>query len=177
MGLVNFAGVALDMVRIEEPDRLAPIIFLREGLGLISQWNYRAPNWPEAVCRATGQAEVVCSRQGHGQSAPAAQCSYALNADYLPCGAWEVLPSLPPTLRIGPLVLLDHSNGATIALLHASRHAVAAWIAMAPDVIVEAITIIAITQTREAFGQAPCRHGQCVSTTKRRAAVRALQPL
>lgn len=151
MSLMNIAGVALDVVRVEGLDGRAPIVFLHEGLGSISQWTYRGQNWPKAVCRATGRAGVVYSRQGYGQSAPAAARRHALRADYLHREAWEVLPALLKALHIGPAVLLGHSDGATIALLHASRHAVAACIAMAPHVIVETIAIAAITQAKEAF--------------------------
>ena len=48
-------------------------------------------------------------------------------------------------------MLVGHSDGGTIALLHASRHPVTACIVMAPHVIVEDISIAAITQAREAF--------------------------
>lgn len=148
---MNIAGVALDVVRIEGHAGRAPLVFLHEGLGSISQWTHRAVNWPDAVCQATGRAGVVYSRRGYGQSAPAAARRHALSADYLHREAWDVLPALLETLHTGPPVLLGHSDGATIALLHASRHQVAACIAMAPHVMVETIAIAAITQAREAF--------------------------
>jgi pimeloyl-ACP methyl ester carboxylesterase len=54
-------------------------------------------------------------------------------------------------------VLLGHSDGATIALLHASRFAVSACIAMAPHVLVEDIAIESIAQARLAFENGPLR--------------------
>lgn len=151
MSLLNIAGVALDVVRLEGPSGRAPLVFLHEGLGSVSQWTHRGINWAEAVCQATDRAGVVYSRRGYGQSTPAAARRNALSADYMHREAWEVLPALLEALQIEKPVLLGHSDGATIALLHASRHAVTACIAMAPHVMVEPIAIAAIVQARDAF--------------------------
>jgi hypothetical protein len=62
-----------------------------------------------------------------------------------------VLPPLLAHLNIRRPVLVGHSDGGTIALLHASRHPVTACVVMAPHVIVEDLSIAAITQAREAF--------------------------
>jgi len=48
-------------------------------------------------------------------------------------------------------VLIGHSDGATIALLHASRHPVSACVAIAPHVMVEDVSIRAIEQARELY--------------------------
>ena len=71
--------------------------------------------------------------------------------------AWEVLPPLLAHLNIGQPVLVGHSDGGTIALLHASRHPVAACVVMAPHVIVEDLSIAAITQARDAFQRGSLR--------------------
>ena len=65
--------------------------------------------------------------------------------------AWEVLPALLERLQIQSPVLVGHSDGASIALLYASRHAVSGCIAMAPHVLVEEAAITAITGTKVAF--------------------------
>jgi pimeloyl-ACP methyl ester carboxylesterase len=65
--------------------------------------------------------------------------------------AWDVLPALLQILDIDRPALLGHSDGATIALLHASRHPVSACIAMAPHVLVEDVAVQAITEARLAF--------------------------
>lgn len=74
-----------------------------------------------------------------------------LPPDYMHREAWEVLPALLQTLQIEKPVLLGHSDGATIALLHASRFPVSACIAMAPHVLVEDIAVQSIAQARVAF--------------------------
>jgi pimeloyl-ACP methyl ester carboxylesterase len=48
-------------------------------------------------------------------------------------------------------VLLGHSDGATIALLYASRFPVTACIAMAPHVIVEDLSVQSIAQARDTY--------------------------
>ena len=48
-------------------------------------------------------------------------------------------------------VLLGHSDGASIALIHASRFPVTAAIAMAPHVMVEDVSVQSITQARHAY--------------------------
>jgi pimeloyl-ACP methyl ester carboxylesterase len=65
--------------------------------------------------------------------------------------AWEVLPALLAQLGIGEPVLVGHSDGASIALLYASRFPVAACIAMAPHVVVEPVAITSITAAKSAF--------------------------
>ncbi len=65
--------------------------------------------------------------------------------------AYDVLPALLAQLNIAKPVLLGHSDGATIALLYASKHAASACIAMAPHVLVEAITLRAIAEVKVAF--------------------------
>ena len=141
-------AVPLEVQKIAGPATAAPIIFLHEGLGSVSLWTQRGTNWPQQVCHATGRAGVVYSRRGYGQSGPTAG---NLPADYMHREAWEVLPALLDALQIKKPVLLGHSDGATIALLDASRHPVSACIAMAPHVLVEDVAIKSITDAKTAF--------------------------
>ena len=151
MGWITVDGVRLEFMQIAGPPNRAPIVFLHEGLGSVSQWTQHGLNWPQAVCEATGRAGVVYSRRGYGQSAPVGHGRNVLPADYMHRQAWDVLPQLLAQLHIYAPVLLGHSDGATIALLHASRLPVAACIALAPHVWVEPIAVQAITQAVQAF--------------------------
>jgi pimeloyl-ACP methyl ester carboxylesterase len=156
---VEIGGVGLEVRRIDGQAALAPIVFLHEGLGSVALWTQRGLDWPEAVCAATGRAGVVYSRRGYGQSAPVSDVrgSGRLLPDYMHREAWEVLPALLQALKISKSVLLGHSDGATIALLHASRHPVSACIAMAPHVLVEDIAVQAITEARAAYASGGLR--------------------
>jgi pimeloyl-ACP methyl ester carboxylesterase len=146
-------GTQLELRQITGSARLAPLVFLHEGLGSVSQWTQRALDWPQAVCTATGRAAVLYSRRGYGQSAPVADVRGAgrLGPDYMHREAWKVLPALLQALQLEQPVLLGHSDGATIALLHASRFPVTACVAMAPHVLVEDLAVASIARAREVF--------------------------
>ncbi|MES2191345.1 MAG: alpha/beta hydrolase [Pseudomonadota bacterium] len=141
----------LEVKQIAGPATRAPMVFLHEGLGSVSLWTQRGLDWPEAVCRATGRAGIVYSRRGYGRSTPVPPGRNYLQPDYMHVEAWRVLPALLAGLGIRQPVLLGHSDGATIALLHASRFPVAACIAMAPHVLVEDISVTAIAGTKTLF--------------------------
>jgi pimeloyl-ACP methyl ester carboxylesterase len=147
--LVN--GVGLEVQRIEAPTGgpLAPIVFLHEGLGSAAMWR----DWPAQVCQATGRAGVIYSRRGYGRSDPVPDVRGAgrLAPDYMHREALEVLPALLEELGIERPVLLGHSDGGTISLIHASHFPVRACIVMAPHVIVEEVSVRAIAQARDAF--------------------------
>ena len=71
--------------------------------------------------------------------------------DYMHREAFDVLPELLRQLDVRQPVLVGHSDGATIALLHASRHPVSACVVMAPHVFVEDVSIRSIEQARLAY--------------------------
>ena len=148
MNFLNIGSTRLELRQIAGSPDSSPLIFLHEGLGSVSLWTQRGIDWPQQVCAATGRAGVVYSRRGYGQSAPA---HGDLPADYMHREAWDVLPALLDALRIKRPVLLGHSDGATIALLYASRYPVAACIALAPHVIVEEVALRAIAAAKTAF--------------------------
>lgn len=161
MALIDINGVSLEVERIVgvgRPGR-APIVFLHEGLGSVSQWTTRQGDWPLAVCQASERDGVVYSRRGYGRSDPIPDVrgAHRLRPDYMHEHAESVLPALLHTLGIDHPVLLGHSDGGTIALLHASRHPVSACVVMAPHVMVEPISIQAITAAREAYLQGSLR--------------------
>ncbi len=148
---IRNAEIEVDLINVKST--LAPIVFLHEGLGSVAMWRSKLGYWPELVCQATGRNGMVYSRRGYGQSSSIADVRGAnrLQPDYMHREAWEVLPELLSTLQIENPVLLGHSDGATIALLFASRFATSACIAMAPHVIVEDISIRSIEAAKIAY--------------------------
>jgi pimeloyl-ACP methyl ester carboxylesterase len=144
-------GIELEVQRLTAGVRHtgAPIVFLHEGLGSVEMWR----DWPAQVCRETGRHGIVYSRRGYGRSAsvPDVRGSGRLEPDYMHREAMEVLPALLETLGIGVPVVLGHSDGATIALLHASHFPVQACVAMAPHVMVEEVSVQAISNARQAY--------------------------
>ncbi len=161
MGLILINGAQLEVQHIVLPGThaaLAPLVFLHEGLGSVAMWR----DWPAPLCSATGRSGWVYSRRGYGQSdavpdvrgAPridSGQRIGRLQPDYMHVEAFDVLPALLRVLKIQNPVLVGHSDGGSIALLYASRFPVAACVVMAPHVLVEDISVAAITQAKTAF--------------------------
>ncbi len=143
------------------PDR-PTLVFLHEGLGSVAMWQQKGRHWPLELCQAAGLNGLVYSRRGYGGSSPIERVREAHLADgfwhtgqhrahYMHFEAFEVLPRVLQALGIERPVLVGHSDGATIALLHAARCPVAATVAMAPHVLVEDVALTAIAQARSAY--------------------------
>lgn len=64
MHFTNVLGSQLEVVKIDGPAGLAPVVFLDEGLGSISSWTARRVSCLKAVCEAAGHAGVGCSYRG-----------------------------------------------------------------------------------------------------------------
>jgi len=166
MDSMDLHGVQLELAHIAGDASLAPLVFLHEGLGSVSMWTQRGQSWPQLLCQATGRAGWLYSRRGYGQSDPVADVRGAPRMqgfwhvgrhepDYMHREALEVLPALLRALDVERPVLVGHSDGATIALLHASACPVEACVAMAPHVFVEPMSIEAIARARDAYLQEP----------------------
>jgi len=149
----------MDVLEIPSPSTLSPLVFLHEGLGSIAMWQGRTVDWPLQVCRTAGRAGWVYSRRGYGQSPaiPDVRGTGRLRADYMHREAWEVLPSLLKDWGAENPVLIGHSDGATIALLHAARFPVAGCVVMAPHLLVEDMTISAIAASKKAYVEGDLR--------------------
>ena len=163
---ITVHGIQLEVQQLfAQGDAAKPaLVFLHEGLGSVSLWR----DWPMQLCAQLQLPGLVYSRQGYGGSAPVVDVrgeprvargvrQGRLLPDYMHREAWEVLPALLQALGIERPVLLGHSDGGTIALLHASRFNVRGCIVMAPHVMVEPVSLQAITQARQAFEQGPLR--------------------
>jgi pimeloyl-ACP methyl ester carboxylesterase len=157
METIQVNGTVLELGRLPGPDgaQLAPIIFLHEGLGSVAMWR----EWPRQVCEATGRAGFVYSRRGYGksQSIPDVRGAGRLRPDYMHREALDVLPELLAKLGAEAPVLLGHSDGATISLVHAAHFPVRACIVMAPHVIVEDVSVRSIEQARDAYEKTDLR--------------------
>jgi pimeloyl-ACP methyl ester carboxylesterase len=164
MPTVQISGVQLEVQHIAGDSALAPIVFLHEGLGSVAMWR----DFPAQVCTATRRPGLVYSRRGYGQSdavpavrSPAhmqdGQRAGLLLPDYMHHEGWTVLPGLLAECGIDKPVLLGHSDGATIALLYASRYPTTACIAMAPHLFVEDVSLRSIEAARVAYERTDLR--------------------
>ena len=128
------------------------VVFLHEGLGSVSMWK----DWPEALCKALGCRGLVYSRPGYGRSTPRPS-DERWGVDFMHQQAHEVLPALLQALGINAardkLWLLGHSDGGSIALLHAAQRAnnVAAAVVLAPHFMVEELALASIEKARQAY--------------------------
>jgi len=149
MPKISAAGRRLEYVRIEARAArpLAPaLVFLHEGLGSIRQWR----DFPQRVCDACGLPGIVYDRYGYGQSEVLAEPRVAL--DFMHREALEALPALLAGFGLEAPVLVGHSDGASIALIHAGGgHRVRGVVAMAPHVFVEDVSVRSIAQARRQF--------------------------
>lgn len=162
MDRIDIHGVQLEVAHIPGNTALAPLVFLHEGLGSVAMWTQRGLFWPQALCHATGRSGWLFSRRGYGQSDPVADVRGESRQDgfwhigrhepdYMHREALEVLPLLLTRLGLRDPVLVGHSDGATIALLHASHHPVAGCVAIAPHAFVEEVSIRSIAEARDLY--------------------------
>jgi len=143
---VDVPGHRLECLRVAGSDGAPTLVFLHEGLGSATMWK----DFPEQVARATGCPALVYSRPGYGRSSPAA---LPRTPDYMHVEASDVLPALLDRLGIDEPLLIGHSDGASIALLHAGSgtRPVRALVALAPHVFVENISVASITKARRTY--------------------------
>jgi pimeloyl-ACP methyl ester carboxylesterase len=146
MPIAPLNDVALEYRLIPGDPGLPYLVFLHEGLGSVSLWR----DFPDKIARQTGARALIYSRQGYGQSGP---LKSPRTPRFMHDEALVVLPALLKRFGIKKPILVGHSDGASIALIHAALHqaSTTATILMAPHVFVEAITRESIARIAETF--------------------------
>ncbi|MAO93026.1 MAG: alpha/beta hydrolase [Rhodospirillaceae bacterium] len=142
---VDVTGHQLECVLY--PGKTPTIIVLHEGLGSVAMWR----DFPEKLAQETGHAVLVYSRYGYGRSTPCT--THPVGDRYMHREALEALPALLDSLKIDKPFLLGHSDGGSIALIHAggSGRPVSGVITLAAHVFNEDICVAAIEQAKIAF--------------------------
>jgi len=147
MPFVAAGGHRLEYERIDVGGYDRPtLVLLHEGLGSIAMWR----DFPHLLAHATVSRVIVYSRYGYGRSDPLQE---PREVRYMHDEALVVLPELFDALSIVNPILVGHSDGGSIALIHAggSGRAVAGAVVMAPHVFVEDISVASIAAAREAY--------------------------
>jgi pimeloyl-ACP methyl ester carboxylesterase len=147
MPFADIAGRRLEYERIELASTVRPtLVFLHEGLGSVAMWR----DFPGRVAHATGCNAVVYSRYGYGNSEPLHE---ARGVRYMHDEALVALPQLLDALSLSRPILVGHSDGASIALIHAggAGRPLAGLVLMAPHVLVEQISVTSIDAARVAY--------------------------
>jgi len=145
MPFITVGPARVEYALLEAQSPGAPtLVMLHEGLGSLSMWR----DFPQRLADHLECRVLVYSRPGYGQSTP---LSAPRAVSYMHDEAWLTLPELLERLRIERPILFGHSDGGSIALIHASRHPVRGIVALAPHVFVEGLSIASIAATRVAF--------------------------
>jgi pimeloyl-ACP methyl ester carboxylesterase len=146
MPFVTIDGRRIETRSIPGDAVARPLVFLHEGLGSVALWR----DFPDKVARRLAAPALVYSRFGYGQS----DGLVARNtARFMHGEALDVLPKLLDALGIVEPLLIGHSDGASIALIHAAAagRPVGALVLMAPHVFVEPICTSSIAMIRARY--------------------------
>jgi pimeloyl-ACP methyl ester carboxylesterase len=143
---VAVSGRRLEVQRIAGGTPGAPeLVFLHEGLGSVSHWK----DFPARVAVETGCPVTVYSRYGCGNSDLLTEDRAVT---YMHDEALHGLPDLLAQLHIENPILIGHSDGASIALIHAGGHGhVRGLVLLAPHVFVEDLSVASIADAKTKF--------------------------
>jgi pimeloyl-ACP methyl ester carboxylesterase len=147
MPFATAAGRSIAYEWVGEPASGKPtLVFLHEGLGSIRQWR----DFPHKVAAATGCRALVYDRYGYGQSEGLQEARRTVR--FMHDEALHALPDLLKALAIENPLLIGHSDGASIALIHAGAgDGVRGVLAMAPHVFIEPICLTSIDKAAQTF--------------------------
>jgi len=128
------------------------LVFLHEGLGSVSMWR----GFPDRLCAEAAMPGLVYSRPGHGASDPPAG---PFSPRFMHDEAVGTLPSVLGAFGVDQPVLFGHSDGASIALIHAGRFpgVARAVVALAPHLFVEPVCVESIAAVTRDFRDAGLR--------------------
>ena len=114
-GHVLAGGKSLEWAAFGQRKDNAPVIvLLHEGLGCVALWR----DFPQTLATATGLPVFAYSRAGYGQSDAA---TLPRPLDYMTREALDVLPEILDAVGADKVILMGHSDGATIAAEYAGR--------------------------------------------------------
>lgn len=142
-------GRRIEYFRVGPGPEAAPtLVFLHDGIGCAETWR----DFPAELARKTGCGAFVYSRAGYGGSDPV---PIPRPLTYMHEEGFVHLPDLLDAAGIQRALLVGHSDGGSIALLHASTKRAAprviGLLLEAPHVFCEEITVRSIDQARTEF--------------------------
>lgn len=132
----------------EGPDAPVPLVLLHEGLGSISAW----AGFPQTLAEATGRPVLAYDRAGYGQSGPRPS---PWPPEFLHLEAVE-LGDLLAEEDLDRVILVGHSDGASISLLYPSqtdqqRPEIVGIVSLSAHVMVEALNVASIVELRRTY--------------------------
>lgn len=142
-GRIEYRWFGRPISDAEEP----VVVLLHEGLGCVDLWR----DFPDQLAEALDLRVLAYSRYGYGRSAP---CDLPRPLSYMHDEGRAVLPELLTALKIGPHILVGHSDGGSIALANAAmspQPGLQGVVTMAAHIFGEPISIESIARAREAY--------------------------
>lgn len=125
----------------------AGLVLLHEGLGCVRMWR----NFPQRLHEASGRQVFVYSRRGYGRS-DAKPAPWSI--EYMHEEGLHILPRVLAAANLDDVILVGHSDGASIALIYAGgveSHSARGLVLMAPHVFNEAVCVESIEKARVAY--------------------------
>lgn len=129
------------------PDQAPTLLLLHEGLGAANMWR----GVPAALAARTGCGVLAYSRAGYGQSDAA---DLPRPVDYMSREALDVLPEILDQIGLRQGLLVGHSDGATIAAIHAGHlrdDRLRGLVLIAPHFFTEPVGLAAIADAGRAY--------------------------
>ncbi len=162
MPLIKIAGRNLEYAwHGPSPEAVPTLVFLHEGLGCVAMWR----DFAARLAEQTGCGALVYSRAGYGKSDP---IELPRPVRFMHDEALTTLPQVLDAFSIREAILVGHSDGGSIAIIHAGGtrdERVRGLILEAPHVFVEelgleSIRSIAANYREEAAGRMPANRPQ-----------------
>lgn len=128
------------------------LVLLHEGLGSLDLWK----DFPAQLAQACDAPVLAYSRQGYGRSSPV---PLPRSLDYLSVDGPDELGRVLDGLALEQVVLVGHSDGASIALAYAARQdpRVHGVVVLAPHVDVEPVSVEGVRRTVKAYARGDLR--------------------
>ena len=167
MQVVMACGARLECRWWTSPDHWGPaLVLLHEGLGCVAMWR----DFPVLLNQRTGLDVFAYSRAGYGGSDPV---TLPRRIDYMHVEGRAVLGAVLESAGVDDAILIGHSDGASIAIVHAAAPAarIRGLVLIAPHVFCEDESIESIRSAGEAFRRGGLRerlaryHGDRVEQT------------
>ena len=172
MQRITAGGARLECEWWGSRDGAGPVlVLLHEGLGCVAMWR----DFPARLHRRTGLSVFAWSRAGYGGSDPAELPRRGI--DYMHVEGREITGAVLDAAGIDDAVLVGHSDGASIAIVHAGERAeesgsrIRALVLLAPHVFCEDVSVASIRATGDAYRRGGLRerlaryHGDQVDAT------------
>ena len=147
-GFLDFGDERLEYTfRGPPPGRAPTLVLLHEGLGSAGLWG----GFPALLHSATGAGVFAYSRAGYGASSPV---SLPRPLSYMHDEARRALPRVLDAIGARRVILIGHSDGASIAAIYAGSvqdHRIRGLSLIAPHFICEDASVAAIREARSAY--------------------------